>query len=82
MIVVSDTSPLNYLIVTDCVSVLRDLYELVMIPPAVFAELNDPAAPPKAKEFFFSVAGMDRSASAEELAWPYLLMLESVRQSL
>lgn len=57
MIVVSDTSPLNYLIVTDCVSVLRDLYELVMIPPAVFAELNDPAAPPKVKEFFAALPG-------------------------
>ncbi|MGZ8844002.1 MAG: DUF3368 domain-containing protein [Pyrinomonadaceae bacterium] len=36
---------------------LRDLYELVMIPPAVFAELKDPAAPPKVKEFFAALPG-------------------------
>jgi predicted nucleic acid-binding protein len=45
MIVVADTSPLNYLIQIGCESLLPVLYTRVMIPPAVLAELGDPAAP-------------------------------------
>jgi predicted nucleic acid-binding protein len=45
MLVVSDTSPLNYLLLTGLVDVLPSLYEKVIIPKAVFDELIHPEAP-------------------------------------
>ncbi len=45
MIVVADTSPLNYLIQIKLEELLRTLYQQVLIPPAVMQELNHPAAP-------------------------------------
>ena len=44
MIVVADTSPLNYLILIG--DILQKLYGRVLIPPAVAAELLLPGAPP------------------------------------
>ncbi len=45
MIVVADTSPLNYLAVTGDLSLLPALFHDVLIPPAVAAELSHDAAP-------------------------------------
>lgn len=45
MIVVADTSPLNYLVQMGRESLLRDLYKEVCIPPAVLAELRHEGAP-------------------------------------
>jgi predicted nucleic acid-binding protein len=45
MIVVSDTSPLNYLILIRHEHVLPALFGRVAIPPAVLHELSHPAAP-------------------------------------
>jgi predicted nucleic acid-binding protein len=45
MIVVSDTSPLNYLILIERVNVLPILFNRVVAPPAVVAELCHPEAP-------------------------------------
>jgi len=45
MIVVADTSPLNYLVVTGYDHLLPKLFDSIFIPPAVFDELNDPSAP-------------------------------------
>jgi predicted nucleic acid-binding protein len=44
-VVVSDTTPLNYLILADCESVLEKLYGQLFIPPAVLAELGHASAP-------------------------------------
>ena len=38
MIVISDTSPLNYLILIECIDVLPQLYGRVVIPEGVLAE--------------------------------------------
>jgi len=46
MIVVADASPLNYLIQISCESVLGRLYDLVLVPSAVFKELHHPNALP------------------------------------
>ena len=48
MIVVSDTSPINNLAATNQLHLLRQLYEIVLIPEAVYRELTNPS---------FSVAG-------------------------
>jgi predicted nucleic acid-binding protein len=45
MIVVSDTSPLNYLILTGYVGVLHELYAQIVIPGKVFEELSSDGAP-------------------------------------
>jgi predicted nucleic acid-binding protein len=44
MIVVSDTSPLNYLLLVDAVHVLPELFQQVYIPRRVAMELEHPTA--------------------------------------
>lgn len=44
-VVVADTTPLNYLILIGQTEVLRELFDEVMIPEAVLAELRHPKAP-------------------------------------
>jgi len=51
MLVVSDSSPLNYLIRLGCVDVLHLLYGMVLIPPKVVEELTRAATPTEVKEF-------------------------------
>jgi uncharacterized protein len=45
MIVVADTSPLNYLVQISCESVLPVLYKRIVVPAAVLAELSHPDTP-------------------------------------
>jgi predicted nucleic acid-binding protein len=45
MVVIADTSPLNYLILIGHVDVLPELYGEVVIPQAVLGELQHPNAP-------------------------------------
>ena len=45
MVVIADTSPLNYLILTGYASVLPRLYGMVVIPLAVLNELRHPDTP-------------------------------------
>lgn len=47
MIVVSDTSPDNYLILIDAVGVLPELYKHIVVPTAVFEELQNTDTPEK-----------------------------------
>jgi predicted nucleic acid-binding protein len=49
MIVVSDASPLNYLVLIEAVDVLPALFDRVVIPPAVVEELTASAAPDAVK---------------------------------
>jgi predicted nucleic acid-binding protein len=46
MIVVSDTTPLNYLVLIGHEHVLPSLFGRVIAPPAVIGELRHPATPP------------------------------------
>ena len=57
MIVVADTSPLNYLLQVGCESVLPSLYQRVLIPRAVLDELGHPDAPNVVSEWLKSVPG-------------------------
>lgn len=45
MIVVADTSPLNYLLQINCESALPALYSHIIVPSAVLAELSHPDTP-------------------------------------
>ncbi|MCU0238436.1 MAG: DUF3368 domain-containing protein [Pyrinomonadaceae bacterium] len=40
MIIISDTSPLNYLVLIDEIDLLEKIYQSVIIPSSVYAELN------------------------------------------
>lgn len=55
MIAVSDTSPLNYLILIELQNVLPKLFDRVLIPAAVHRELQSPAAPDSVKRFLAAV---------------------------
>jgi predicted nucleic acid-binding protein len=46
-VVVADTSPINYLLLIDCIDVLRRLYTRIVIPEEVFGELIAVRAPPQ-----------------------------------
>jgi predicted nucleic acid-binding protein len=45
MIVVADTGPVNYLVLSGQVDLAHDLYRTLLIPPAVHRELLDARAP-------------------------------------
>ena len=45
MIVVSNTSSINYLVLIGQIHLLSDLFQQIMIPQAVYRELSDAAAP-------------------------------------
>ena len=51
MIVIADTSPLNYLILIGEAEMLRRLYGRVVIPAAVLRELQNPQAPATVAEW-------------------------------
>jgi predicted nucleic acid-binding protein len=53
--VVSDTSPINYLIRVGEIEVLARLFGKVLIPPAVQQELQDAGAPDAVREWALSV---------------------------
>jgi predicted nucleic acid-binding protein len=54
MIVVSDTTPLNYLILIEAVEVLPALFGRVHAPKAVMLELSDPRSPQPVREWAYS----------------------------
>ena len=51
MIVVADTSPLNYLVLIDEVGLLPALFGQVLLPQAVFRELQHPRTILKVREW-------------------------------
>ena len=57
MIVVSDTSPINYLVLIECQELLPTLFERVLIPEAVRRELQDSETPEPVRQFI--AAGAD-----------------------
>ena len=51
MVVVADTSPINYLVLIAQIDLLRQLYARILIPPAVLAELKHPVAPKPVRDW-------------------------------
>lgn len=45
MIIVSNTSPINYLILIGHINLLPELFGAIIIPQAVYSELSDASAP-------------------------------------
>ena len=51
MIVIADTSPINYLVLFHEADLLPRLFDKVFIPPAVWEELNDPDTPAPVRDW-------------------------------
>jgi predicted nucleic acid-binding protein len=51
MIIISDTSPINYLVLTGDIDILATLFQRVLIPPAVFNEMQHPKTPQPVKDW-------------------------------
>jgi len=51
MIVIADTTPINYLVLIKQVNVLREMYGRVLVPQAVFAELQSTDTPDAVREW-------------------------------
>jgi len=51
MIVIADTSPLNYLILIDLPHILHELFREVIVPRAVLTEMESPLAPDKVRQW-------------------------------
>lgn len=51
MTAIADTSAINYLVLTEQVNLLRELYGRVIIPQAVFEELQKERAPRRVREW-------------------------------
>jgi predicted nucleic acid-binding protein len=51
MLVVADTSPLRYLVVIQAIEILPLLYERVVVPQAVLAELQHPRSPREVRDW-------------------------------
>lgn len=54
-VVVSDTSPLHYLILCGAETILPRLFRQVVIPPTVFRELQQPNTPPLVRQWAASL---------------------------
>ena len=51
MIIISDTSPINYLVLIGDIGILEALFKRVLIPPAVLNEMQHPKTPRTVKDW-------------------------------
>jgi predicted nucleic acid-binding protein len=68
MIVVADTSPLNYLVRAGYISILPDLFGRVLVPIAVMTELRHPDAPAQVRAFADSPPSWLECVAVQEMA--------------
>jgi len=57
MVVVADTSPVNYLVLIAQIDLLAGLYKRILIPPAVMAELKHSLAPKPVRDWADNAPG-------------------------
>lgn len=67
MIVVSDTSPINYLLEIGHIAVLPKLFGKIFIPTAVFAELKSEGAPARNLEWLQNLPSAFEVRSASQI---------------
>jgi predicted nucleic acid-binding protein len=75
MIVVADTSPLNYLVLIDEIDLLSVLFERVLIPQGVFDELRNPRTPSKVSQWLDQPPAWLEVRSVTTIASPALMKL-------
>ncbi|HEY4260524.1 MAG TPA: hypothetical protein VGM98_10195 [Schlesneria sp.] len=76
MIVVSDTSPLNYLVLIDAIGVLPKLFNKVHAPPQVMRELLHPRSPDAVKHWATSAPDWLQVSSPSTVRMPFALGLD------
>lgn len=76
MIVVADTTPLNYLVLIDEVELLPTLFTTVLLPNAAWLELQDPEAPSKVREWSRQNHPWLEVRTVSEVTTPQLLPLD------
>jgi predicted nucleic acid-binding protein len=57
MIIISNTSPINYLILIEQINLLPELFQQIIIPQAVYTELSDRFAPPTVQAWIANQPG-------------------------
>jgi predicted nucleic acid-binding protein len=67
MIVIADTSPLNYLIRLGQSNLLRNIYGRVLVPRAVLIELKHPDAPAEVRAWAFAPPAWLEETQAQQL---------------
>ncbi len=67
MIVVSDTSPINYLVLIEFQNLLPELFDLVLIPEAVHRELQAGGTPEPVRQFVAAAPGWLEVRSAPDV---------------
>ena len=67
MIVIADTSPLNYLIRLGQTDLLRNIYGRVLVPRAVLIELTHPEAPAEVRAWASAPPGWLEETQAQQL---------------
>lgn len=73
MIVVADTGPINYLILSGHIELVRDLYGSVLLPPAVHRELLHSKAPPTVRTWALNLPSwVDIRSSSTPPAYDHL----------
>jgi predicted nucleic acid-binding protein len=75
VIVVADTSPMNYLIQVEQIDLLRQLYEKIIVPQAVIVELSHHAAPAAVSAWALHCPGWIQISSAKAQPDPELARL-------
>src|SRR5579863_10732236 len=81
-VVVSDTTPLNYLILIGRESILEKLYGRVLIPPAVLTELGHASAPVQVSRWAANLPSWGTAASPVSIPGRYDRLDLGERQAL
>ncbi len=76
MIVVADSSPLNYLVLIDEVDLLPALFGEVLIPQAVFQELKHPKTPAKVQQWISHLPAWLEVRTVASAPGPALMKLD------
>ncbi len=72
----ADTTPLNYLVLIEAVTILPRLYGTVLIPPAVRTELNHPKTPASVRTWMAQPPSWLQSVTLKLPIDPILLRLD------
>jgi predicted nucleic acid-binding protein len=68
MVVIADTSPINYLLLIEALEVLPQLYRRLLVPEVVWQELQHPNAPKRVAEWAAPVPSWIEIAPSAQLA--------------
>ena len=77
MIVVADTSPLNYLALIDAIDLLPAIFGHVILPRAVFEELQHPKTSPKVRQWISHLPAWLEVRNVASAANPALMGLDA-----